>query len=173
MTSSPSGGIREKKIMRPFICTLVFVTLSQTALGFSSRSVSVTSLSAGESPEQDTPDGPMSGDLLEGAKLRRRCALALWLSARVQGACCEIASGGSYACGTTEDKYLISSRPHLANSNQATTLFAGFGGGSSTGKKSSTKKKQAKSKLPKLKAKTQWDRYCDLKGTDKVVVGVR
>mmetsp|Transcript_19062 Transcript_19062/g.44643 ORF Transcript_19062/g.44643 Transcript_19062/m.44643 type:complete len:196 (-) Transcript_19062:47-634(-) len=49
------------------------------------------------------------------------------------------------------------------------SLFAGFGSGSSTGKKSSTKKKQ----LPKLKAKTQWDRYCDLKGTDKVVVGVR
>lgn len=46
--------------------------------------------------------------------------------------------------------------------------MAGFGGGAS-----SKKQKKKGGALPKLKPKSQWDRYNDLKGSTKVTVGVR
>jgi len=48
--------------------------------------------------------------------------------------------------------------------------MAGFGGGGGGGSK---KNKKAVKPLPKLKAKTQWDRYADLKQCKKVIVGVK
>mmetsp|Transcript_24621 Transcript_24621/g.38225 ORF Transcript_24621/g.38225 Transcript_24621/m.38225 type:complete len:233 (+) Transcript_24621:46-744(+) len=48
--------------------------------------------------------------------------------------------------------------------------MAGFGGGGGGGSK---KNKKAVKTLPKLKAKTQWDRYADLKQCKKVIVGVK
>ncbi|KAL9179576.1 hypothetical protein ACHAXT_008866 [Thalassiosira profunda] len=48
----------------------------------------------------------------------------------------------------------------------STALAAGFGGGAS-------KKGSKKAKIPKLNAKAQWDRFADLKGCEKIVVGVR
>ena len=55
----------------------------------------------------------------------------------------------------------------VARSNSATHLMmAGFGGGGGG-------KKEKNKKLPKLKAKAQWDRYADLKQCSKVVVGVK
>jgi len=50
--------------------------------------------------------------------------------------------------------------------------MAGFGGGASSSKKQK-KKKGGGAKLPKLKAKSQWDRYADLKQCQKVIVSVR
>ncbi len=50
--------------------------------------------------------------------------------------------------------------------------MAGFGGGGGTSKKNKKKGGAAKP-LPKLKAKTQWDRYADLKQSKKVIVGVK
>ncbi|KAL3811413.1 hypothetical protein ACHAXA_005314 [Cyclostephanos tholiformis] len=47
--------------------------------------------------------------------------------------------------------------------------MAGFGGGGSP----SSSKGGGASKLPKLKAKSQWDRYANLKSCKKVTVGVR
>eukprot|EP00985_Skeletonema_marinoi_P009200 scaffold4254_cov136-Skeletonema_marinoi.AAC.4 len=47
--------------------------------------------------------------------------------------------------------------------------MAGFGGGGGGGSKKNKKVKP----LPKLKAKTQWDRYADLKQCKKVIVGVK
>ena len=49
--------------------------------------------------------------------------------------------------------------------------MAGFGGGG--GGAASKKNKKAAKPLPKLKAKTQWDRYADLKQCKKIIVGVK
>eukprot|EP00571_Detonula_confervacea_P017541 CAMPEP_0172310014 /NCGR_PEP_ID=MMETSP1058-20130122/11117_1 /TAXON_ID=83371 /ORGANISM="Detonula confervacea, Strain CCMP 353" /LENGTH=221 /DNA_ID=CAMNT_0013022757 /DNA_START=48 /DNA_END=713 /DNA_ORIENTATION=- len=54
-------------------------------------------------------------------------------------------------------------------SRQVSALsMAGFGAASPK-----KQKKKAGSKLPKLKAKSQWDRYKDLKDSEKITVGVR
>lgn len=50
--------------------------------------------------------------------------------------------------------------------------MAGFGGGGSS-KKQGKKGGASGPKVPKLKAKAQWDRYADLKQCKKVTVGVR
>lgn len=56
--------------------------------------------------------------------------------------------------------------------DKTSALFmAGFGGGESSSKKG--KNKKAGAKLPKLKAKAQWDRYAELKQCQKFTVGVR
>ncbi len=62
----------------------------------------------------------------------------------------------------------------VARSNSAIThlMMAGFGGGGG-GMGASKKNKKGATSLPKLKAKTQWDRYADLKQCSKVVVGVK
>mmetsp|Transcript_29912 Transcript_29912/g.63555 ORF Transcript_29912/g.63555 Transcript_29912/m.63555 type:complete len:219 (+) Transcript_29912:122-778(+) len=55
---------------------------------------------------------------------------------------------------------------------ETSALFmAGFGGGETSSKRGKNKKRGAK--LPKLKAKAQWDRYAELKQCQKVTVGVR
>lgn len=62
-----------------------------------------------------------------------------------------------------------------ATAAQGTALsMAGFGGGSGS-KKGKKKSKGAAggATLPKLKAKAQWDRYAEMKTSDKITVGVR
>ena len=70
-----------------------------------------------------------------------------------------------------------SARPPLRLVDGAITTFsharsalsmAGFGGASSK-----KQKKKGGAKVPKLKAKSQWDRFADLKKAQKVSVGVR
>eukprot|EP01082_Thalassiosira_pseudonana_P006708 g6115.t1 g6115 contig20:831730-832702(-) len=56
-------------------------------------------------------------------------------------------------------------------SRTSSALKAGFGGGGTSAKKD--KKKSGGASLPKLKAKSQWDRYADLKSCEKIQVGVR
>lgn len=58
---------------------------------------------------------------------------------------------------------------HQTSPQSKTQLsMAGFGGGGG-----SSKKNKKGASLPKLKAKTQWDRYADLKKSQKIVVGVK
>ena len=60
----------------------------------------------------------------------------------------------------------------IHNVQSPTSLsMAGFGG--SGGSSSTKKKKKNVVKLPKLKAKSQWDRYNDMKQCKKITVGVR
>ena len=59
--------------------------------------------------------------------------------------------------------------PTTATHSQTALSMAGFGGGASTKKQ----KKKGGAKVAKLKAKSQWDRYGDLKGCEKITVGVR
>jgi len=54
------------------------------------------------------------------------------------------------------------------STDQSTIMMAGFGGGTPSKKKS-----KDRALPPPLKAKQQWDRYGNLKGTIKCTVGVR
>ncbi len=62
---------------------------------------------------------------------------------------------------------------HHVVGSQTQLFMAGFGGGGGGGGMGSSKKDKNKVTLPKLKAKTQWDRYSDLKQCKKVRVGVK
>ena len=69
----------------------------------------------------------------------------------------------------------LSTSFHQTSSQRSTTQLsmAGFGGGGGTSKKNKKKGGGGAKPLPKLKAKTQWDRYEDLKQCKKVIVGVK
>jgi hypothetical protein len=57
------------------------------------------------------------------------------------------------------------------SSRRSVALFAGFGGGEKPSKQKDKKKKTPKE--TKLKPKSQWDRYLDMKGENKIRVAVQ
>lgn len=68
--------------------------------------------------------------------------------------------------------HTVVSASNFCDGSTTQLSMAGFGGGGGGGGASKKNKKAAKP-LPKLKAKTQWDRYADLKQCKKIVVGVK
>ena len=73
---------------------------------------------------------------------------------------------------STTNAHVPSSASNFFQPSIQTQLsMAGFGGGG--GGATSKKNKKAAKPLPKLKAKTQWDRYADLKQCKKIIVGVK
>lgn len=77
---------------------------------------------------------------------------------------------------TSHDAVSSASASFYQTSSQSKTQLsmAGFGGGGGASKKNKKGGGGGSAKpLPKLKAKTQWDRYADLKKSQKIVVGVK
>ena len=67
----------------------------------------------------------------------------------------------------------VPSTNRVSASRVSSALSAGFGGASTSSKKQKKKGGSGGPKLPKLKAKSQWDRYADLKKWKRITVGVR
>lgn len=88
-------------------------------------------------------------------------------------------------CPCSVASFFVPAKPHVSSAStfdvvnnppssfftSKTQLLAGFGGGGGGASKKKDQKKVAT--LPKLKPKTQWDRYADLKQCTKVRVGVK
>ena len=76
------------------------------------------------------------------------------------------------ACISCVDVLAFTTSLQLTTSRSVPLSMAGFGGGATSSKK---QKKKKGATLPKLKAKSQWDRYNskELKTCQKITVGVR
>jgi len=68
---------------------------------------------------------------------------------------------------------LSTSKSTSSSSSSSSVLYAGFGGGGETSKNKNKKNKINKTDKNKLKPKTQWDRYIELKYEPKIPVAVQ